>query len=1324
MTIACIALFAAFVNGEALIPQGANVAPNGDRIEVTSKCLRLNGKAIIPLMGEMHYSRVPRGEWAASLKTMKDGGISIVSTYVFWNHHEWKEGEYDFAGNRDLSAFLGEVKKARLWAVVRLGPWDHGECREGGFPDWLVDKAYEWADGEAKRVRAIMRSRDKRFMAETEKLWCRLYPEIAPHFWKNGGPVVGVQLENESRGPWPYYQALKALAVKTGYDVPMYTRTGWPRLNGPETTFGEMIPLYGDYAEGFWDRSLKSMPGSYKDAFLMRPARTSSVIATEQLGAQKAEDAQGAARYPYFTCELGGGMASSYHRRLVMEPIDAFALAVVKLGSGSNLPGFYMYHGGANPTDTGANMAESQRGRFTNYNDLPVVSYEFQSPVSEFGEPQSSYWLIQALGRFCREYGEELAAEEPVFVDRHETRRGRFVFHNDYVRRLNPDGECWIGIEKDGKVERILDGQALAGRRPPVVGCRRLAVSGLKLIKPAGTPPPVAIGAAGVAAMPEESAWDAAAEYEVPFTAEAGMIEIAYEGDMARLYADGRLVQDDFWKGCPIRYALRRLPQGTKRLTLKVLPWGEGAEKLIFVDGAQSRPAKALRPHTFEIGESEFLLDGKPFLVRCGEIHYARIPREYWRHRLKMLRAMGCNAVGCYMFWNFHEREKGVFKWNGRADAAAFCRMAQEEGLWVILRPGPYSCAEWEGGGAPWWLMGEGETGKPISMRSSDPRWLVPATNWLHAVGRELAPLQITKGGPILMVQVENEYGLHGSDVGYIRALRQSVVDAGFEVPLYACNPPRVIQNGFIPELFQAANFGADPEQRFEIVRKYQPKGPLMCAEYYPAWFDTWGQAHHPPKSDRQFFGPIDWMFAHRASFSLYMAHGGTSFGGWAGCRNPFVPNVTSYDYEAPINEHGKANPSFAKYRERAAKHLNPGETIPDAPAPMPVKAYGTTTLSPFADVAECGGGEKRLEHPVYSERLGMGFGLVFWGADIPAGVAGDLKVENVHDFGYVYLDCKRIGILDRRHRGVKIKIPDSAKARKLDILVEAMGRINSSSGMEDRKGLDGRVFVGKTAITDWEYELEPIDPDGQENPPGNWRGAFAVDEPADTFVDMRAFNKGTVWVNGKNLGRYWKIGPQQTLYLPGCWLKKGRNEIVVREMLEPTGEPTVAFLDRPILDELHPEADFNIVEREHDKFVGGNEAACGAFPNTDAAQVVTLEKPACGTFFTFQILSTHDAKNIASIAEFDFLGADGNPLTSVDVQISGVDSEEEVRDDGIAENAIDGQVEAYWLSSSRTLPHWIEFRVPDRTEIHGFRYTPRQGKGAGKVKDWKLHVR
>ena len=742
--------------------------------------------------------------------------------------------------------------------------------------------------------------------------------------------------------------------------------------------------------------------------------------------------------------------------------------------------------------------------------------------------------------------------------------------------------------------------------------------------------------------------------------------------------------------------------------------------------------AANLSARTFEIGERDFLLDGKPFVMRCGEIHYARIPREYWRHRLQMLRAMGCNAVGCYMFRNFHERERGVFNWKGRADAAEFCRMAQEEGLWVVLRPGPYSCAEWECGGAPWWLLTDTETTKPqnhittkpISMRSSDPRWLVPATNWLHAVGRELAGLQVTKGGPILMVQVENEYGLHGNDVAYIRALRQAVLDAGFEVPLYACNPPRVIQNGFIPELFQAANFGAEPEQRFEIVRKYQPKGPLMCAEYYPAWFDTWGQAHHPPKSDREFFGPIDWMFEHRASFSLYMAHGGTSFGGWTGCRNPFVPNVTSYDYEAPINEHGRANPSFAKYRERAAKHLNPGETIPDCPEPIPVKPFGEVVLSPAGEVAECSEAGLSLSRPVYSEKLGMGFGLVLWTARIPSGVSGDLKVENVHDFGYVYLDCKRIGILDRRHRGVKVTVPPSEKERTLEILVEAMGRINSSSGMEDRKGLDGRVTVGGREIADWRYSLEPIDPDGQENPPGNWRGVFSVDEPADTFVDMRAFNKGIVWVNGKNLGRYWKIGPQQTLYLPGCWLKKGENEIVVREMLEPAGKPIVGFLDHPILDELHPEADFNIVRRDHAKFVGGAEVASGTFPSGDEAQVVIFDKPVSGNYFTLQATSSYDKKGIVSIAEFDFLDKDGNPLTSLDLSVTGVDSEEEIREDGVAENAIDGQVEAPWIASSRTLPHWIEFCSATRAEIYGFRYTPRQNQGGGRIKDWRFFAR
>ena len=752
---------------------------------------------------------------------------------------------------------------------------------------------------------------------------------------------------------------------------------------------------------------------------------------------------------------------------------------------------------------------------------------------------------------------------------------------------------------------------------------------------------------------------------------------------------------------------------------------------------------------TFEVGDTDFLLDGKPLKIRCGEIHYARIPREYWQHRLRMLHSMGCNAVGCYMFWNYHERERGVYKWDGAADAAEFCRLAQAEGLWVVLRPGPYACAEWEGGGAPWWLMADDtkDGAKGISMRSSDPRWVEPAKKWIAEVGRMLAPLQVTKGGPILMVQVENEYGLHGNDVEYIKALRQATIDAGFEVPLYACNPPRVIQNGFVPELFQAANFGAQPKERFEIIREWQPKGPLMCSEYYPAWFDTWGAVHNYAKSDKEFFGPIDWMLEHGASFSLYMAHGGTSFGGWTGCRNPFVPNVTSYDYEAPINENGRANPSFAKFRERALKYLNPGETIPEVPADIPTADYGTIAMERVAPVDALIRKTVQLENPVYMEQLGQGFGLVSYERWLDPDDGGVLNIDDVHDFGYVFLDGERVGTLDRRHRGIKHRIYRSREGKKrlLQILLEPMGRINSSQGMEDRKGLNGRVRLDRKELKGWRARLMPIDPDGETFDLGDWQkledsidydmqkndvpalytGTLVVKgKPADTFVDMTTWTKGIVWVNGRNLGRFWSIGPQQTLYVPGCWLNDGRNEVVVLDFFGPRDKCEVAFRAKAILDRLQPETDFNRKQRWNAKMAGGAEIAGGSFPPGDEAQVVMFEKPARGNFFTLEALSTYDRKNLASIAEFDFLDEKGNPITSLDLTISGVDSEEEIREDGTAENAIDGQVEACWLTSSRTLPHWIEFYSAEKTTIHGFRYTPKQNKDIGRIRDWKFYAR
>lgn len=767
---------------------------------------------------------------------------------------------------------------------------------------------------------------------------------------------------------------------------------------------------------------------------------------------------------------------------------------------------------------------------------------------------------------------------------------------------------------------------------------------------------------------------------------------------------------------------------------------------LCVAGGEVSQEAKEAAPavHTFVVGEKDFLLDGKPFVIRCGEIHYARIPHQYWRQRLKMLRAMGCNAVGCYMFWNYHERQPGRFHWRWEADAVKFCRIAQEEGLWVILRPGPYSCAEWEGGGAPWWLLKE----DGISMRSSDPKWLEPAKKWIAEVGRVLGPLQITKGGPILMVQVENEYGLHGNDVEYIKALRQATLDAGFEVPLYACNPPRVIQNGFVPELFQAANFGAEPEQRFEIIRQWQPKGPLMCSEYYPAWFDTWGQAHHYAKSDEEFFGPIDWMLEHGASFSLYMAHGGTSFGGWTGCRNPFVPNVTSYDYEAPISEQGRENPSFAKFRDRAAKYLNPGEEIPPSPDPIPVKDYGRVMLERIAPLDALVSREVKLDDgPVFMEKLNQGFGLVSYERELEPNDGGILNVDEVHDFGYVFIDGQRIGTLDRRHRGIKPRIYRSRenKKRKLQIVVEAMGRINSSTGMEDRKGMSGRVRLDRRDITKgWTARLMPFDPDysrfdlgdwmkledsmprGDEDYPSFYAGVLIVgdSEPADTWIDMSGWTKGVVWVNGHNMGRFWSIGPQQTLFVPGCWLKSGHNDILVLDFFGPRGRRQVSFLDHPVLDVLNLDTDFNKKQRWTDKMAGGAKVASGSFPPNDEAQVVMFEKPVRGHFFTLEATSSYDRKNLASIAELDFLDKDGNPITSINLSVTGVDSEEEIREDGVAENAIDGQVEAFWLTSSRELPHWIEFYSQDKVEIHGFRYTPRQTKSVGRIRDWNFYAR
>ena len=580
----------------------------------------------------------------------------------------------------------------------------------------------------------------------------------------------------------------------------------------------------------------------------------------------------------------------------------------------------------------------------------------------------------------------------------------------------------------------------------------------------------------------------------------------------------------------------------------------------LFVVGAAFCLGAAEKSHTFAVGEGAFLLDGKPFVIRCGEIHFARVAPEYWRHRLQMIRACGFNAVCAYMFWNFHEQEEGKFDFSSPdKDVAKFCRIAQEEGLWVVLRPGPYTCAEWDEGGLPWWLLAR----DGIRMRTRDPKYLEPAKRYLAEVGKVLAPLQVTQGGPILMVQAENEYGSYGDDKEYMRSIHDALRAAGFEVPLFACNGRGQVANGAIPELLQIVNFGSNPEASFAELRKVSPKGPLMCGEYYPAWFDSWGQIHHV-KDATDCLKDLEWMLQHKASFSMYMAHGGTTFGWWAGCNAPFAPEVSSYDYDAPVSEAGWAHPTkFAALRSLFAKYLNEGETIPEPPAAIPTQKGECEIVAEVAEPCSIAVPlSLRDPMPMTLEKLGVGYGIGIYHATLPEGVGGLLRAD-VRDLGIVRLDGKEIGYLDRRYSKEGIAIAAANHSRKLEIVVEPMGRNNFGEYINTTwKGIVGEVTVGKTKLTGWfSYAVRWDDlphvrfraPKADERIGKGrlpacrlYRFKAKMEGGKDTFLDMTEFKRGMVWLNGHALGRYWSIGPTQTCYAPGCWIKDGDNEIVI----------------------------------------------------------------------------------------------------------------------------------------------------------------------------------
>lgn len=741
--------------------------------------------------------------------------------------------------------------------------------------------------------------------------------------------------------------------------------------------------------------------------------------------------------------------------------------------------------------------------------------------------------------------------------------------------------------------------------------------------------------------------------------------------------------------------------------------------------------AAAIQPHTFGWNDTDFLLDGKRFVIRSGEMHHERIPAPYWRHRLKMAKAMGLNTVCAYLFWNHIEPEPGQWNFKGQSDVATYCKIAQEEGLKVILRPGPYSCAEWEFGGFPYWLLKQ----KGIKLRTRDPFYLAAVKRYMAAVGKQLAPLQWTHGGPIIMVQVENEYGSYGSDKDYIGDVAQDLREAGFDVPLFTCDGPSQLPNDTRDDLFCAVNFGGDPHGAFKALRAIRPKGPLICAEFYPGWFDSWGGRHHTGSVDGV-VKDLKAMLDLNASFSIYMAHGGTSFGFNSGANSPpFSPQTSSYDYDAPINENGEATPKFYALRALFAKYLLPGETLPPVPAKIPVGALAPVRLTQFAALADNLPAPKKAAEPLSFEDLNQAYGAVLYRASISAGPEATLEFGGVHDYAVISVDGVRIGLLDRRKNQRSIAIPARKKAARLDVLVEAMGRINYGSDLHDHKGLFGPVSLGGVGLTNWQMFRLPYDAAylakvhytrAKGNGPGFYRGFLNVPTPKDTFLDVRNWNKGMVWVNGHNLGRFWNIGPTQTMFLPGCWLKKGRNEVLVLDYGQKVDQPIVQGLTKAILDESrvakppqHRKPGQNI------KLDGLQPAASGAFVQGSQAQSFPFA-PVKARYVCLESLDSQAGDPFASCAELFVQDADGKDLDRKGWKIAFADSEEYEGEDGNAANLLDGDPNTIWHTQwnggSPGHPHAVVVDLGRVVEIAGFRYVPRpNGNPPGRIKGFRF---
>ncbi len=759
--------------------------------------------------------------------------------------------------------------------------------------------------------------------------------------------------------------------------------------------------------------------------------------------------------------------------------------------------------------------------------------------------------------------------------------------------------------------------------------------------------------------------------------------------------------------------------------------------------GFQSCAPKA-ESGTFEAGKGSFLLNGEPFVVKAAELHYPRIPRAYWEHRIKQCKALGMNTICLYVFWNFHEEKPGEFDFTGQKDLAEFCRLCQKNDMYVILRPGPYVCAEWEMGGLPWWLLKK----KDIRLREDDPYFLERVAIFEKEVANQVAGLTIQKGGPIIMVQVENEYGSYGESKEYVAKIRDIVRENFGDVTLFQCDWASNFQLNALDDLVWTMNFGtgANIDEQFAPLKKVRPDSPLMCSEFWSGWFDKWGANHETRAADDMIAG-IDEMLSKGISFSLYMTHGGTNWGHWAGANSPgFAPDVTSYDYDAPISESGKITPKYEKLRETLAKYMDGKKQakVPDDIPTISVPAFEFTEVAPlFANLPE----PKSDDTIRTMEEYDQGFGSILYRTTLPKiDRSATLTVTEAHDYAQIFIDGKYIGKLDRRNGEKQLDIPACAEGAQLDILVEAMGRINFGRAIKDFKGITEKVELkngGRTTeLKGWKvynledrYEgykglkFEPLksvkDAQGQRVP-GCYRATFHVEKPGDTFLNFETWGKGLVYINGYGIGRIWEIGPQQTLYMPGCWLKEGENEILVFDIVGPK-EARTEGLEEPILNQLLVNKPLTHRNKgEELRLAGETPVLSGSFKAGNGWQEMKFGKPVSGRYVCIEALNAQDGKDLACIAEMYLLDENGERLSREPWIVKYADSEDVSQVNRSADKIFDLQESTYWSTETGSAyPHAVVIDLGAKHTLTAIQYLPRMESNVpGGIKDFKVYVK